>query len=181
MSPKKGAEPRGGADETAALLDGFVRPHGRPLARFFMRRVKNTSDVSDLVQDVFLRLARLGDLSAVRNPEQYLFATAASALRDQQRRDRARGGDKHASFEEFLHGRSDFTPDRVLASRQAVERLQAAIRELPERTRDVLVLRLFEEMKMAEIARVIGVSQRAVEKHYARGMAHLAERLEGYR
>ena len=54
--------------------------------------------------------------------------------------------------------RSDFSPERVLLGRESLALLTAALRELPERTRDVLMLRCFEGLKHAEIARLQGTS-----------------------
>lgn len=168
-------------DRRDTLLEALALRYTRALTLFFSRRVENKADVPDLVQDVFLRLSKLRDLSAVQQPDHYLFRTAASALRDQIRRDRARDRILHDEFNELIHGGSDFSPERVLAGRQAVQCLQRAIRDLPERSRDVFVLRVFEGLKMAEIGRAIGISQRAVEKHYAKAMAFVAAALSDFR
>jgi RNA polymerase sigma factor (sigma-70 family) len=163
------------------MLESLALRYSPSLTRFFSRRVNNKADVADLVQDVFLRLSRLHDLSAIQQPEHYLFKTAASALRDQLRRDEVRGRSLHDEFDELKHGGSDLSPDRVLEGKQAVECLREALRALPERTRDVFVLRVFEGLKMAEIARALGISQRAVEKHYAKAMGSVAASLSGFR
>ena len=49
--------------------------------------------------------------------------------------------------------------------------------ELPERTRNVFLLARLENMRQAEIARRLGVSVSGVEKHLARAIAHLSQRL----
>lgn len=165
----------------ASTLEALTRRYAPALVRFFERRVSHREDVADLVQDVFLRLARLRDLSMVERPEHYLFTTAASALRDRGRRDAVRHRDAHDEYDELAHGCSHLTPDRVYAGKRAMERLQEAVRELPERTRDVFVLRVFEEYKMADVARALGISQRAAEKHYAKALAHVAAALKDHR
>jgi RNA polymerase sigma factor (sigma-70 family) len=171
------AAPASADEANTSLLESFARRYTQPLQRFFARRVRNQSDVPDLVQDVFLRLTRLDDLSGIEKPEQYLFATAASALRDRARRDLVRERQQHESFDEFSLAGSDLTPERVYEGSEALRRLEAAVNELPARTRDVFVLRVLEGLKMADIARLLGVSQRAVEKHLARALAHAAVRL----
>jgi RNA polymerase sigma-70 factor (ECF subfamily) len=59
--------------------------------------------------------------------------------------------------------------------------LALALRQLPERTRDVFMLRRFEGLKHAEIARLYGISVRAVEKHFAKALAHISVELESAR
>lgn len=159
------------------LLDALAKRYAAPLARFFERRVRNKHDVPDLVQDVFLRLSALPDPSAIEKPEHYLFVTAASALRDKARRDAVRQAGQHVELDENQLEGSDLTPHRVLEGKQAIAQICAALLELPERSRDVFVLRVFEECRMGDIARAIGISRRAVEKHYARALAHVTQAL----
>lgn len=159
----------GGEDERS--LEHLARRYSRALASFFRRRVSNKADVPDLVQDTFLRLAKLRSLDEVRQPEHYLFQTASSALRDRARRDTVREHGAHQEFDESHHGGSEISPERVAIGRFAVRELREVIERLPERTRDIFVLRVFEEMRTAEIATALGISQRAVEKHHAKALA----------
>lgn len=169
------------AKDRTGTLDALARRYALPLRRYFERRVGNQQDVPDLVQDVLVRLARLRDLSTLEQPENYLFRTASSALRDQQRKDSTHRRSCHVEFEADRHGGSDFSPERVSAGRQALAAVHAVLRSLPERTRDIFVLRMFEEQKTAEVAAATGISTRAVEAHYARALAAVAAALREHR
>ena len=59
--------------------------------------------------------------------------------------------------------------------RQVVE----ALRTLPRRQREVLVLRYWSELSEAEIATTLGISRGTVKSTAARGLAALEQRLEG--
>lgn len=162
-------------------LDSLMKGYSRALNSFFRRRVRNSDDIPDLVQDVFLRLANLKDLSEIRQPERYIFSTASSALRDQLRRDQVRQRHSHEEFDDEFHGGSELSPERVTAGRFAVRELGDVIARLPERTRDIFMLRTFEDMASREIASALGISQRAVEKHYARALAKVTLAMKAYR
>lgn len=164
-----------------AALVSLVRDYTRPLTRFFARRASSASDVPDLVQDVFLRLARMPDPSTIHHPDGLVFVTASNVLKDRARRGRVRGEAGAEPLDPDALEGSDFPPDRVLEGREAVARLREALLELPERTRDVFAMRLLEGMRMAEVAATMGISTRAAEKHQARALAHVARRLEGWR
>ena len=165
-----------------SALTRLVQTYDRALGRFFERRVPNRADVPDLVQEVFLRLSRMDDPQAIEKPEHFLFVTAANVLRDRARRDLAQRRSVDEDAAEFSHAQgSDFAPDRVLESKQAAEFLAAALRDLPERTRDIFVLRVIEGMKMADVARAFSISTRAAEKHQAKALAHVARLLEDWR
>jgi RNA polymerase sigma-70 factor (ECF subfamily) len=165
-----------------AALTRLAMRYGDALGRFFGRRVRDSADVPDLVQEVFLRLSRMPDPAAIEKPEHFLFVTAANVLKDRARRATVRGAGLHDPLpEEDRLASSEIPADRVLAGKQAAARLRAVLGELPERQRDVFVLRVLEGMKMADVARALAISTRAAEKHQAKALAHVAAAMEGWR
>lgn len=159
-------------------LEQVARRYYAPLLSFFRKRTRNAGEVQDLVQQVFLRLSQHTSIGAIENPDAYIFQTAANALRDLKRRESVRTRFISGESGEEARADSDFSPERVLLGREAMALAAAALRELPERTRDVFMLRHFEGLKHGEIARLYGISVRAVEKHAARALAHLSRALE---
>lgn len=170
-----------GMESRDAVLTRMAATYRDALGRFFARRVRESVDVPDLVQEVFLRLSRLPDPAAVDKPEHFLFVTAANVLKDRARRAAVRGHGLHDPLPDDDLPGSEIPADRVLAGREAAARLRAALAELPERQRDVFVLRVLEGMKMADVARALSISTRAAEKHQAKALAHVAAALEGWR
>ena len=163
------------------MLTSLIQTYSVPLSRYFNRRIAMQQDVPDLVQEVFLRLSRLPDPDDIRQRDSFIFVTAANVLKDRARRDQARGVGLSDPIDDFSLEGSDFAPDRVLESRRIAEALAGALAELPERTRDVFVLRMLEGMKMAAVAHTMAISTRAAEKHQARALAHVAQRLKDWR
>ena len=125
-------------DEARTRLDGLARRYYGPLASFFRKRARNSEEVQDLVQQVFLHLAQSPRFDEIRNPEGYIFQTAANALRDHARRhavrERFAATQVHVSDEE----RGGFSPERLLLGREGLTKVADALRQLPERTRDVV-------------------------------------------
>jgi len=145
-----------------------------PLRGFFSKRVKDAAEVDDLTQEVFLHLIRRARGEPIEHVEQYVFQVAANALRDWRRRREVRDQDAHESFDADIHQpATDISPERVLLGREAIERVTAVLRGLPQRTRDVFVLRALEQRKYADIAVMMGISVRAAEKHMAKALARL--------
>jgi RNA polymerase sigma factor (sigma-70 family) len=73
-------------------------------------------------------------------------------------------------------GRSSAEHD-VLAQDEA-DRLRQAIRALPQRQRQVLVLRYYLDQSEAEIADTLKVSRGSVKRHASRALATLARSME---
>jgi len=143
------------------------------LTRYFQRRLPDANEVDDLVQEVFLRIVLRGDSQDLDRFEGYVFATAASVLKDRLRRRRVRMSAAHVSFEPDLHSQADVSPEQTVLAREALRSTTRAIMALPERTRTIFVLRRLEGLSHPEIARRLGLSLSAVEKHVQRAAKHL--------
>jgi len=161
-----------------AKIDDLARRLGGPLARYFGARVRRGVDVDDLVQEVFLRLARRTETEPVERLEGYVFAIANSVLTDTFRRDGRRipqGG----SSDQLAPTPDDRSPERIYLAREEIDRVERGLRELPEKTRFVFVLNRYEDLSYSQIARQLGVSVSAVEKHMMRALAHLTRLRDG--
>lgn len=157
-----------------------VRQYTAPLRGFFIKRVRNPADVDDLVQEVFLQLIQRDrnnvSGAAIEHMEQYTFQAAANVLRDRSRRDLVRHRSSHESFDEDLHALStDITPERIVIGEEGLARVEAALRQLPERTRDVFMLRWADKLSFPEIAEALGISSRGAQRHMAVALKYLGE------
>ncbi|WP_082584922.1 RNA polymerase sigma factor [Caulobacter sp. Root655] len=131
------------------------------LRRYFRRRAP-AAQVDDLVQEVFARLLSLRDPAAVLDLERYIFVVAASVLSRQYRRQEPWDG---VDDLEALSPDDGLTPERSLIGKEGLEAVLAVLDALPARTRHIFLLHRFEEMTYQRIARELGVSVSAVEKH----------------
>jgi RNA polymerase sigma factor (sigma-70 family) len=148
-----------------------------PLRRFFQRRLRNSPDPDDLVQEVFLRLVRQGDPGKIRFLDGYVFQVAANVLRDHARRWSVRADEADYAQLEDAEVEGGFSPERVLLGKEAIETLISALQELPEKTAAIFALYHFDSVPQVEIARRFGMSLSTVEKHMNRANAHLLERV----
>jgi RNA polymerase sigma-70 factor (ECF subfamily) len=163
-----GHSPRGGLAREA-------EPLRRSLTRYFQRRIRETADVEDLVQEVFTRIVARDNPRPVENLGGYVFQTAASVLADRGRRRSSRQADGHQEFDPAHHGDDELDPERVLSGKQSLRAATAALLSLPERTRTIFVLHRLEGYKHREIAEQLGISVSAVEKQIVRAVQHLAK------
>ena len=161
------------ASETRSRLDELARRYYGPLLSFFRKRVRNAPEVHDLVQQVFLRLSQHGGLK-IDNVDGYVFQTAANTLKDYYRRSAVR---ERFVNESGSQNAAEFPTDRVVEGREALAQVAQVLRQLPERMRDIFVLRCFEGLKYAEIAELQGIAVRSVEKHMAKALSALVSAL----
>lgn len=160
------------------MLDGLARRYRGALLRFFERRIPDRRfEAEDLTQEVFLRLANRGAAGEVEHVEAYLFQTAANVLIDRARRGTVRHAAAHIPFDLVEHAGEAFSPERVYIGEQQLELVMAALKGLPDRTRAAFSLHRFEGLKYADIAKRLGISVSAVEKHIMHALRELTTRL----
>lgn len=173
---------RSGAAESVqrtpeAELDRCFRA---PLLAYFSKRVRSRSEAEDLTQEVFVRLLNHPDRNNGQNLGAYVFTIAGNLLRDRAkslsttRQKQLQSIDmlvaEDAFYPTLVEHRS---PERILAGRERVQDVVAALAQLSERTRDIFILARLENMPHRQIAALYGISVSAVEKAMMKAMAHL--------
>lgn len=144
----------------------LYRTHTRLVHGVLLSRIPS-SDVDDLVQDVFmLAMERLGTLRDLTAFGAWLAAIARSRAIDHLRR--------QLPTTELVDDIAVNDPDR-----SEIIAVMAAIRRLPLAYRETLTLRLVEGMTGHEIAERTGLTDGSVRVNLHRGMKQLKEELEG--
>ncbi|WP_432975431.1 SigE family RNA polymerase sigma factor [Dactylosporangium sp. CA-233914] len=171
---RPGEDVRGwSADDAIGALFGA---HYRALVRLAVLLLRDEGVAEDVVQDAYVALhRRWWRLRDADKALSYLRTSvvngARSALRKRgvQERHIARGPDGPQVVASAETGALS-----LLAHREVL----AAVRRLPARQREAIVLRYYAELSEAEIADAMGVSRGAVKSHASRGMAALRQSLE---
>jgi len=158
------------ADEALVAL---YTAHYRSLARLSALLLRDTPAAEDVVQDAFV--AMHGKWSRLRDPDKALaYLRQAVVNRSRSRLRHLKVVDKHA---ETTVGYAPSAESGALQSVQHDE-VMAAVRRLPQRQREVLVLRYYADMSEAQIAETMGISPGAVKSHASRAVAALRHTLE---
>lgn len=132
-----------------------------------------SSDQDDIRQDAILR-ALAADDGSVKRPLHYLYRIARNLFVDSKRR-RSRERTAYQSLPQTVAGAIEPRhPERIVAARQELEQVSAAIDALPPRCREAFLLHRFEHLSYSAIARRMGVSTGTVEKHIALAMLRIA-------
>jgi RNA polymerase sigma-70 factor (ECF subfamily) len=179
------------ADEEGTLeqfteLDGFLRRVEVSAFKIAMVSVRDRDEALDIVQDAMMRLAT----SYARRPSDewrpLFFRILKNRIRDWGRR---RSVSRRVVS--FFSGQSGEDVDPIAAAPgperddpetqaagdEAMAALEAALRELSARQREVFMLRNFENLDVAGTAIAMGVSDGSVKTHYSRAVARLRELL----
>jgi RNA polymerase sigma-70 factor (ECF subfamily) len=132
------------------------------------RRVGCRATAADLVQDLFLRFWRR-PLVQVEELSTYLLRCAGNIAIDHLRSEGARSRVSEGLMADCADEQVD-EPQAALEAGNDLRHVEAALRELPQRTRQIFLLNRIHGRKYGEIAKAMGLSQSAVEKHMMRAL-----------
>jgi RNA polymerase sigma factor (sigma-70 family) len=130
-------------------------------------------EADDIVQEAYTRIWA-ADLAPVRNGRAYLYATVRHLLSEYLRRSRIVPIELLGEIESLNLISEEPGPDRRVAARQELERLQSIVAQLPARCRRAFELRKFEGLTHREVAQRMGLSEKTVENHLTRALACIA-------
>ena len=167
-------------------LDRFLLDVEKRAFRIARIAVRHDDDALDIVQDSMLQLARRYGQRSTEEWRPLFFRILQNRIRDCLRRRKVR-----SKLLGWLPGRADDDdsdpyeavadaaplPAQRLATDQAMQRLEQALRGLPARQQEAFMLRNFEGLDVAETARAMSCSEGSVKTHYSRAVHTLRERL----
>jgi RNA polymerase sigma-70 factor (ECF subfamily) len=175
--------------ESAQTLDRFLASVERRAFRVAQMAVRDRDDALDIVQGAMLRLAQ----NYARRPSEewkpLFYRILYNGIRDFQRRRSVRSrifgmlpgqwaDDEEVQADPFERVASDAPePSRQLMADEAMQRLEVAVAQLPDRQQQAFALRCLEGMDVAETAAAMGCSEGSVKTHYFRALQTLRAKL----
>lgn len=163
-----------------AALRQLMERLSRPVLRFGQGFCRNADDAADLAQDVLRTL--LAELPRFRGDSSlstWAFTVARRAcVRRRIRERRMLPLDAGPGLHE--HRDPSATPDVVVERRQLGEAIERALATLEPAHREVVMLRDVEGLPAAEVAKVLGIGERAVKSRLHRARLELRAALEPY-
>lgn len=154
-----------------------ILPHERQL-RAWLRAAFPAIDIDDVVQESYCRIATLTRVEHIDDPRGYLFRTARNVVLEQIRRERVVSIEAASGLAELEEAPEDGgSPERIVAGRRALDRVERLIEALPDRARQVFRLRKIDGVPQREIAARLGLTETVVENEVARGLRRILDQL----
>jgi RNA polymerase sigma factor (sigma-70 family) len=163
-------------DSKKPLVERLFEQHRAALQGFFARRVRIKQDAPDLVQEVYLRMLRVKDADALRNPEGYLFTVASNLVYEQAVLNRRQTVDlDRPGVEQALAAPARY--EEMFDDERRVQRLNKVLAELSPKCRATVYMKYQHGLSYEEIAQQIGVSPHMVQKYLGIALAHCRRRM----
>ncbi len=151
--------------EKEKLFESHYEEWSEAVFRFLYYKIGDKELCEDLVHDVFVKYWNRIEIDEIRNIKNYLFTIARNLMINEVRHQKV-----------ILKYQQNFTlgsidsPHFELETSEFKRRLENAISNLPEGQREVFLMNRIEGLKYREIAELLQISQKAVEKRMTKAL-----------
>jgi RNA polymerase sigma-70 factor, ECF subfamily len=144
-----------------------------------MKYVRDFETAQEIVQEAFLSLWEKRDTIDLAQPvKAYLITTIRNKCLNWLR-DNKKFNTVILHFEELLPDQEYVSSDRLIEA-ELLKAVNHAIRELPEKCREIFTLSRFGNLKYQEIADQLQISVKTVETQMSKALQHMRIRLKEY-
>lgn len=169
-------------DPKRTFIERLFAQHQGALQAFFYRRIRSKHDAADLVQEVYVRMLRVKDSDAIRNPEGYLYAVANNLVYEHavlHKRQTAIADSDELSIQGELARPAGF--EEIFDTQNHVRRLREVLNQLPPKCRASVYMKYHLGLSYEQIAEYLEVSPHMVQKYLGLALAHCRRRMRGAR
>jgi RNA polymerase sigma-70 factor (family 1) len=158
------------------IFSEFFNQHVTALRNFIYYRFGDADVADDIAQEAFIKLWQ--NCAEVRQPKSFIYTVAKNSALN------------HTTFKKVVlnyaennPGRTvdNETPDYKIQEEEFRQKFDKALAGLTEAQRTALLLNRIEGKKYREIAEMLGISVKAVEKRIHGALQYLSEHIENFR
>jgi len=166
------------ARTSPAAFARLYRRHYDPVFRYCIHRLFERQTAEDITSTVFLKVVEnLGRFEGTELQfRNWLYKIATNAVNNHLRKTARRNGLLKVAGERVRSQLAD-CKDQSDISAKNLARLKQAMFELKPRYQTIITLRFFENLKLTEIAEVLGNSPGTVRSQLARALAKLRKKI----
>ncbi|HMC01228.1 MAG TPA: RNA polymerase sigma-70 factor [Flavobacteriaceae bacterium] len=147
--------------------------HSKPLRNFIYYKCGDIQQAEDIVQDAFIKLWDNCSKIVFEKAKSFLYTVARNNFLNEVAHKKI-VLQHQASYK---NDRTNESPEFLLEEKQFMEKLKTVIADLPEKQREVFLLSRIDKKKYAEIAEMLDISVKAVEKRMSQALVILREKI----
>lgn len=142
---------------------------------FLYYKTSQSGLAEDIAQDAFVKLWEKRENIDKSSIKAYVFTIANNLAINHLKRDQLK-----FKFLKLQGDKKDIkTPEYLLEMQEFDEKLQAVLAKIPDGAREVFLMNRIDDLKYREIAEMLGISMKAVEKRMSRALAIIREHISG--
>lgn len=159
-----------------SALDILVRRYHGPIHAYIVRMGIEYHLANDIVQDVFIKLIHGMQYYETSRPfRPWLYTIASNTYKDHLKKAYVQKDIPSSDIEE--NKTSADNPEDIFMLQEKREHVAAALQEIPEIYREVVVLRYYQDLKLGEISLVLDIPLGTVKSRLSNALHHLKKLL----
>lgn len=156
------------------IFERVFRDYSKLVRNFILFKCGDENQADDLTQDAFVKLWKNCARVPLEKVKSFLFTVVKNDFFNQIEHQKV-----VLKFQQSKRCQvNKETPEFVLREKEFQDELNEAINSLPEKQREVFLLNRIEKMKYREIAELLGVSQKAIEKRMHQALLHIRSKIK---
>ncbi|OSY88566.1 RNA polymerase sigma-70 factor [Tenacibaculum holothuriorum] len=156
------------------VFEKVFNEHSEALRNYMYYKSGDMNLAEDIVQESYVKLWKNCAKVLLQKAKSFLFTVANNMFLNDI-------AHKKVVLKHQQQGAKSYTnesPEFVLQEKEFMVKLQNAIADLPEKQREVFLLNRIDKKKYKEIAEMLGISVKAVEKRMSLALKNLREKIE---
>lgn len=145
------------------IYESFFHTHARMLRNYIYYKFGDEDQAEDVVQETFVKLWNNCGKVPLEKAKSYIYTVATNLSASIKRHDKVKLK-YEAHFISEQKDRTNESPEFLTLEKEFMEKLNKAISTLPERQREAFLLNRIEKKTYNEIAEIMEVSVKAIEK-----------------
>jgi len=141
-------------------FESIFNTYAKDLKRFIFFKSQDIDLAEDILQEAFINLWKNCSNVQYSKVKSYLFTTANNMFLNVKKHEKV----VHTYQKRYKHEHVNESPEFILLEKEFLEKLERTIASLPEKQRDVFLLNRIEKKKYREIAILLNISVKTVEK-----------------
>jgi len=143
--------------------------HFAGIRNYVFYRSGDTEVATDIAQETFLKIWEKQHIIQSDNVKGLLYKIAGDLFVSHYRKEKR----SFHFFNHFVFNETGESPEDILAFKQLKGKYKRALEKLPEKQRTVFLMSRAEDLKYAEIAEMLGITIKAVEKRMTQALKNL--------
>jgi RNA polymerase sigma-70 factor (family 1) len=157
------------------IFNQLYKIWGKPIYNFIFFKCGDDAQANDLVQEAFIKLWQNCAKVEQEKAKSFLYTVANNMFLNEVAHKKVVL--KHAQLQP--HKVNEQSPEYIMEEKQFHKKLQDAIANLTEGQRTAFLMNRIEGKKYSEIADILEISVKAVEKRMSQALASLRKEIEG--
>jgi RNA polymerase sigma-70 factor (ECF subfamily) len=154
-------------------FESIFKKYAKDLRRFMFFKTQDVDKAEDIMQDAFVKLWDNCKNVTVDKAKSFLFTVANNMFLNQVSHEKV----KRNYAKSVTETASEESPEIVYIEKEFLEKINSAIASLPEKQREVFVMSKIEKKKYKEIAEILDLSIKAVEKRMHQALVVMREKI----